>query len=147
MATPDEHVAPEPGNPRKGTNRATADRAIRRAVRQAAEAALRGQITPRQIEKLARKQARRSRTRQVAGAIAVAGVVAGGAYALWKWWDKQTNPDWLVEPPAAAEASDSGRLMSIDGTMGEQSDLDPEVTAKQAESESADGAADRDDEL
>ena len=22
------------------------------------------------------------------------GILAGGAFAAWKWWDKQANPDW-----------------------------------------------------
>ena len=38
------------------------------------------------------------------------GLLAGGAIAAWKWWDKQANPDWLVEPPAATEVGDRGRL-------------------------------------
>ena len=67
------------------------------------------------------------------------GVLAGGAFAAWKWWDKQANPDWLVEPPAATEVSDRAPLSSVDGSG--RADLDPEVQAKQAEAE----AADRDD--
>ena len=55
-------------------------------------------------------------------------------FAAWKWWDKQANPDWLVEPPAPTEVSEGSSLTSVDGTG-----LDPEVEAKEAE------AADRDD--
>jgi len=61
--------------------------------------------------------------------------VAGGAFAAWKWWDKQANPDWLVEPPAATEVPETGRLTSVDGSG--QSVLDPEVQAKEAEEDAA----------
>lgn len=71
--------------------------------------------------------------------LAVLGILAGGAFAAWKWWDKQANPDWLVEPPAATEVPEAGRLTSVDGSG--QSALDPEVQAKEAEEE----AAERDD--
>ncbi|AZP19023.1 transcriptional regulator [Streptomyces aquilus] len=109
------------------------DEAAARGV--AALAALRGQVSPKEIEKLARKHARRARAGRVAKALAVAGLLAGGAFAAWKWWDKQANPDWLVEPPAATEVPESGRLTSVDGSG--QSVLDPEVQAKQAEEEAA----------
>ncbi|MGW0706571.1 DUF5324 family protein [Streptomyces sp. NPDC002643] len=102
-------------------------------------AALRGQVSPRQIERLVRRQRRRAKLGRALKGMAVVGVVAGGAFAVWKWWDKQANPDWLVEPPAATEVSDSDRLSSVDGS--DQSVLDPEVQAKQAEEE----AAERDD--
>ncbi|MEU1042572.1 DUF5324 family protein [Streptomyces sp. NPDC005551] len=101
----------------------------------AALAALRGQVSPQQIQKLVRKQQRRARAGRLAKGLAVLGLVTGGAYAAWKWWDKQANPDWLVEPPAATEVPDSGGLSAVDGS---QAALDPEVQAKQAEEESAD---------
>ena len=69
--------------------------------------------------------------------MAVVGALAGGAFAAWKWWDRHANPDWLVEPPAATEVPESGRLASVDGS-GDTSVLDPEVQAKEAEEESAD---------
>ncbi|MFJ4469905.1 DUF5324 family protein [Streptomyces sp. NPDC089424] len=109
------------------------DEAAARGV--AALAALRGQVSPKEIQKLVRKHERRARTGRAMKALAVIGVVAGGAFAAWKWWDKQANPDWLVEPPAATEVSESGRLTSVDGSG--QSVLDPEVQAKQAEDEAA----------
>ena len=101
----------------------------------AALAALRGQVSPKEVQKLVRKHERRARAGRLAKALAVAGLVAGGAFAAWKWWDKQANPDWLVEPPAATEVPESGRLTSVDGTG--QSDLDPEVQAKEAEEDAA----------
>ncbi|MFD7438019.1 DUF5324 family protein [Streptomyces sp. NPDC059861] len=105
----------------------------------AALAALRGQVSPKEIQKLVRKHERRAKAGRAVKVLAVVGVLAGGAFAAWKWWDKQANPDWLVEPPAATEVSESGRLTSVDGSG--QSVLDPEVQAKQAEDE----AANRDD--
>jgi hypothetical protein len=81
------------------------------------------------------KHERRARAGRLAKALAVAGIVAGGAYAAWKWWDKQANPDWLVEPPAATEVPETGRLTSVDGSG--QSVLDPEVQAKEAEEDAA----------
>ena len=101
----------------------------------AALAALRGQVSPKEIQKLVRKHERRARAGRLAKGLAVLGILAGGAFAAWKWWDKQANPDWLVEPPAATEVPESGRLTSVDGS--DQSVLDPEVQAKQAEDEAA----------
>ncbi|WP_406124435.1 DUF5324 family protein [Streptomyces sp. NBC_00989] len=101
----------------------------------AAFAALRGQVSPKEIQKLVRKHERRARAGRLAKGLAVLGILAGGAFAAWKWWDKQANPDWLVEPPVATEVPESGRLTSVDGTA--QAVLDPEVEAKQAEDEAA----------
>lgn len=106
----------------------------------AALAALRGQVSPEQIEHLARRNERRARAGRLAKRLAVLGVLAAGAVAVWKWWDKQANPDWLVEPPAATEVPDRAPLTSVDGSA--QASLDPEVQAKQAEAE-AEGREDR----
>ncbi|MFG2144097.1 DUF5324 family protein [Streptomyces sp. NPDC048696] len=108
----------------------------------AALAALRGQVSPRQIEKLAKKQQRRARAGRLVKGLAVLGILAGGAVAAWKWWDKQANPDWLVEPPAPTEVADRPPLSSVDGA--DRAVLDPEVEAKQAEEESEYGSEDRD---
>ncbi|MBJ6639479.1 MULTISPECIES: DUF5324 family protein [unclassified Streptomyces] len=113
-----------------------ADEAATRGA--AALAALRGQVTAEEIRKLARRNERRCRAGRAVKALALLGLVAGGAFAAWKWWDKQANPDWLVEPPAATEVPESG-LSAVDGSGSAV--LDPEVQAKQAEDE----AADRDD--
>ncbi|MER7924065.1 MULTISPECIES: DUF5324 family protein [unclassified Streptomyces] len=102
----------------------------------AAFAALRGQVTPKEIQKLVRKHERRARAGRLAKGLAVLGILAGGAFAAWKWWDKQANPDWLVEPPAATEVPESGHLTAVDGSP--EAVLDPEVKAKQAEDEAAD---------
>ncbi|MEF9905069.1 DUF5324 family protein [Streptomyces sp. P9-A2] len=94
-------------------------------------AALRGQVSAQQIQKLVRKQQRRAKAGRAAKVIVVLGAVAGGAFAAWKWWDKQANPDWLVEPPPATDVRESGTLTSVDGSRG--ATLDPEVRAKEAE--------------
>ncbi|MEU2420357.1 DUF5324 family protein [Streptomyces sp. NPDC007851] len=99
----------------------------------AALAALRGNVSAAQIEKLARRNARRSAYGRVFKAFVVTGALAGAAFAAWKWWDKQANPDWLVEPPAATEVPETGRLGSVDGT----SPLDPEVQAKEAQEDAS----------
>ncbi|GHH91341.1 DUF5324 family protein [Streptomyces capillispiralis] len=111
---------------------ATEEAAARSA---AALAALRGQVSARQIQKLVRKQQRRARAGRAAKVVLLVGAVAGGAFAAWKWWDKQANPDWLVEPPAATDASGATQLTSVDGT--DRSTLDPEVEAKEAEEDAS----------
>ncbi|MEY9992738.1 hypothetical protein ABIE67_004770 [Streptomyces sp. V4I8] len=109
------------------------DEATARGV--AAMAALRGQVSPKEIQKLVRKHQRRAKAGRAVKVLAVLGALAGGAFAAWRWWDKQANPDWLVEPPAATEVPESGHLTSVDGSG--QSALDPEVQAKEAEEEAA----------
>ncbi|MFI9824478.1 DUF5324 family protein, partial [Streptomyces sp. NPDC052013] len=103
-------------------------------------AARRGQVSAKQIQKLVRKQQRRAKAGRAAKVILMLGAVAGGAFAAWKWWDKQANPDWLVEPPAPTDVPEGSTLTSVDGSG--QSTLDPEVEAKEAEEE----AAKRDDQ-
>ncbi|NUS31291.1 MAG: DUF5324 family protein, partial [Streptomyces sp.] len=101
----------------------------------AALVALRGQVSPKELQKLIRKHERRAKAGRAAKFLLVIGAVAGSAFAAWKWWDKQANPDWLVEPPAATEVPESSRLTSVDGSG--KSVLDPEVQAKEAEEEAA----------
>ncbi|MBX9424156.1 MULTISPECIES: DUF5324 family protein [Streptomyces] len=110
----------------------------------AAWAALRGQVTPREIQKIVKKHERRARAGRLAKGLVVLGVLAGGAFAAWKWWDKQANPDWLVEPPAPTEVDEDPVLASVDDS---EAPLDPEVEAKETEAEAAaaaEKAAERD---
>lgn len=106
----------------------------------AALAALRGSVTAEDIKKLAKKNERRAKCGRAAKGAVVVGAVAAGLFAVWKWWDKQANPDWLVEPPAATEVPDR-TLSSVDGS--DQSLLDPDVQAKQTESEADTDREDR----
>ncbi|MFF2193280.1 DUF5324 family protein [Streptomyces sp. NPDC058157] len=71
----------------------------------AALAALRGQVSAQDVQRLVRRGERRARCGRLFKGIALVGILAGGAFAAWKWWDQQSNPDWLVEPPAATELS------------------------------------------
>ncbi|MEY9966068.1 hypothetical protein ABIA33_004123 [Streptacidiphilus sp. MAP12-16] len=117
----------------------------------AAVPVLLGQVTLADIEALTARRARSRRSRWTRRVLVVGtlGVVAGGGLAAWKWWQKQSNPDWLVEPPAtdlpprstpasasAGEAAANGSSASaaapipqVDGSLP----LDPEVEAKEAE--------------
>ncbi|MFC5719725.1 DUF5324 family protein [Streptomyces gamaensis] len=104
------------------------DEAVARGT--AALAALRGQVSAADIDRLVRRRERRCRTGRALRRVTLLGLLAGGAYAAWKWWDKQANPDWLFEPPAPTEVSDA-------------SSLDPEVRAKQAEAETSREGEDR----
>ncbi|GAA2965988.1 MULTISPECIES: DUF5324 family protein [Streptomyces] len=98
----------------------------------AALAALRGQVTAKEVQKLVRKHERRAKCGRFAKGVLVLGALAGGAFAAWKWWDKQANPDWLVEPPAPTEVSDDrAPLSSVDGSG--TTVFDPEVRAEQDE--------------
>ncbi|MEV5971887.1 DUF5324 family protein [Streptomyces sp. NPDC051921] len=106
----------------------------------AAWAALRGQVTPRDIEKIMKRHQRRHRAGHVAKVLVILGVVACGAFWAWKWWDKQANPDWLVEPPAPTEVDEETELSSVDDGG---SSLDPEVAAKEAETEASDRGEER----
>ncbi|CAM2879739.1 DUF5324 family protein [Streptomyces albus] len=107
----------------------------------AAVAALRNQVTAQDIEKLARRRRRRSRAGRFVWRATLVGLVAGGAYAAWRWWDRQANPDWLVEPPAATEVADRSPLTSVNGSPAESDGpgLDPQVQAKEDAEKEAKG--------
>ncbi|MFJ4775235.1 DUF5324 family protein [Streptomyces sp. NPDC088762] len=100
----------------------------------AAFAALRGQVTPKEIERLVRRHERRARMGRVFKGFACVGLLAGGAFAAWKWWDQQSNPDWLVEPPAATELSAQDAPASFDD----------ELAAKEREAGPGNGSAAQD---
>lgn len=109
----------------------------------AALAALRGQVSAADVEKLVRRNQRRSRTGRVTKRVLVLGVVAGAGIAAWRWWSRQTNPEWLVEAPSATETTEDERLVpgnlasptrtTVDPATGSDDGLDPEVRAKQAD--------------
>ncbi|MFJ3632505.1 DUF5324 family protein [Streptomyces sp. NPDC090112] len=102
-----------------------AEEAASRSV--AALAALRGQVTAKEVQKLVRRHERRERRGKVLRGAALVGVLAVGAFLAWKWWDQQSNPDWLVEPPAATELPDRDAAPAS---------FDDELAAKEREAES-----------
>lgn len=128
--------------PRLEAARAAAAPAKEEAVERstAALAALRGEVTPAEVEKITTRRVRRARAGKAVKRLAVLGLVVGVAYGAWRWWDRQANPDWLVEPPPATEV---GEELSEGSTV-----LDPEVRAKQDEAEASEagvtGANDND---
>ncbi|MFF5701708.1 DUF5324 family protein [Streptomyces sp. NPDC012794] len=84
-------------------SRPVAEEAASRST--AALAALRGQVSAKEVRRLVRRHERRARCGRWVKGAALVGLLAGGAFAAWKWWDQQSSPDWLVEPPAATELS------------------------------------------
>lgn len=134
---------------------AQATAAAAQAARERGAAALpvlRGQISLAEIEELTAQHAARSRRSRWGKRIVLLGalgVVAGGGLAAWKWWQKQSNPDWLVEPageplpprstPATASAAPTAAPTTVKPKPGPKpgaqadAELDPEVAAKQAE--------------
>ncbi|MFD3537932.1 DUF5324 family protein [Streptomyces sp. NPDC058662] len=106
----------------------------------AALAALRGQVTAKEVRRLVRRHERRARCGRALRGVAIAGVIAGAAYAAWRWWDQQSNPDWLVEPPAATElpARDAGTT-SFDDELAEKE--------READSGSGTGTSTQDKQL
>ncbi|MFJ1707826.1 DUF5324 family protein [Kitasatospora sp. NPDC088346] len=67
----------------------------------AALTALHGNVTAAEIGDLAAKNVRRQHRHGWATGLAVAGTVAiGSGVLIWQWYRKQSNPEWLVEPPA-----------------------------------------------
>jgi hypothetical protein len=122
----------------------------------AALQALRGQVTASEIDRLVSRRIRRERTGRVLRGMVIAGLVGGAAVAAWRWWSKQANPDWLVEPTEPTEAPETTDRITgtstltvvepldgsgsspngsgshvdlVDGSAG----LDPEVEAKRAD--------------
>ncbi|MBL1096224.1 DUF5324 family protein [Streptomyces coffeae] len=127
-----EYTAPRVENAVAGVRAAAGPAREEALIRTAAAvAALRTHVTAAEIEKLARKRRRRARAARAAKRTTFIGLIGAGLFAAWKWWDRQANPDWLVEPPAATEVGDRERLTTVDG----RDTLDPEVQAKQAEAE------------
>ncbi|MFB7362762.1 DUF5324 family protein [Streptomyces hydrogenans] len=93
----------------------------------AAWAALRGQVTPDDVRKIMRKQERRARAGRLVKGLAVLGLLLGGAFAAWKWWDRQANPDWLVEPPAPTEMDEGSGMPSASDVPDVQSEAGTRV--------------------
>ncbi|OEU96104.1 DUF5324 family protein [Streptomyces oceani] len=105
----------------------------------AALAALRGRVSADEVERLVARRRRCDRAGRLAKRLAVVGLLAGGAYAAWRWWDRQANPDWLVEPPQATELADGPGPSPSPGTehsrSGEDRTSGPEGTSRDDESD------------
>ncbi|MDJ0380785.1 DUF5324 family protein [Streptomyces sp. G-G2] len=99
----------------------------------AALAALRGQVSAKEVQRLIRRGERRARCGRALKGVALVGLLAGGAFAAWKWWDQQSNPDWLVEPPAATDLPRDGAGVGFDDELAakERSAADEETDGKQ----------------
>ncbi|WP_042375387.1 DUF5324 family protein [Streptacidiphilus neutrinimicus] len=101
---------------------------------------LRGQVSLAEVEALAKaheRAARRGRwARRGLGLLAL-GALATGGLAAWKWYRKQSNPDWLVEPPTTSiplrDTAPGTGGSSASGAVNGSLPLDPEVEAKEAE--------------
>ncbi|MEY9943755.1 DUF5324 family protein [Kitasatospora sp. GAS1066B] len=66
----------------------------------AALSVLQGQVNAEQVNKLAARNARKARCNRTATSLAVAGTVAiGSGLLIWRWWHRQSEPEWLIEPP------------------------------------------------
>jgi hypothetical protein len=122
----------------------------------AALQALRGQVTAAEIEKAVRRRLRRERAGRALRGMVVMTLAGGAVFAAVKWWTKQSNPDWLVEPSEPTEVSDRigpGTTLTVVDTLEDsgsvngsgpkvdrvdgspEAEVDPEVEAKQAEAD------------
>ncbi|WP_049578646.1 DUF5324 family protein [Streptomyces sp. SBT349] len=72
---------------------------------QAAMAALRGDISAGEIRGAMQRKARRQRAGRMVRRLGMLGLAAGGAYAAWRWWSGQGDPDWTMEPSPATEVN------------------------------------------
>ncbi|WP_407566247.1 DUF5324 family protein [Streptomyces sp. 184] len=83
----------------------------------AALSALKGEVSPEEIGELARKRHRRETIARRVKSTVVFGALGAGAVFLWRWWDRQVNPDWMVEPSDATEPSgDASTTRIVDDT-------------------------------
>ncbi|SEN43972.1 hypothetical protein SAMN05216267_1005124 [Actinacidiphila rubida] len=125
----------------------------------AALQALRGQVTAADIDRLVRRRIRRQKAGRAMRGMLVMTLAGGAVFAAAKWWSKQANPDWLVEPSEPTEVSDRverGTTLTVVDTLEEtgsvngsgpkvdrvdgspDAGLDAEVEAKQAEADRKD---------
>jgi hypothetical protein len=101
---------------------------------------LRGQVSLAEVEALTRaheRAARRGRWARRGFTVLAVGALATGGLAAWRWYRKQSNPDWLVEPPTTSiplrDTVQGSGGSSASGAVNGSLPLDPEVEAKEAE--------------
>lgn len=67
----------------------------------AAITALHGNVSAEEISRLAAKNAKKAHRNHLATGLAIAGTIAvGTGLLMWQWWRRQSEPQWLIEPPA-----------------------------------------------
>jgi hypothetical protein len=76
----------------------------------AAVAALRGQVSAADVEKIVRRNERRGQAGRTTKRFVMLGLIAGAGIAAWRWWDRQTSPEWLIEAPSATEPAEDERM-------------------------------------
>lgn len=91
--------------------------------------ALRGQVTAADIDRLVRRRIRRQRTGRALRSALLAGIVGGAAFAAWRWWSKQANPDWLVEPSEPTEPDEATDRITGTSTLTVVDPLDGTPTS------------------
>jgi hypothetical protein len=101
---------------------------------------LRGQVSLAEVEALTKaheRAARRGRWARRSLTLVALGALATGGLAAWRWYRKQSNPDWLVEPPTTSiplrDTVQGSGGSSASGAVNGSLPLDPEVEAKEAE--------------
>ncbi|MGF1429186.1 DUF5324 family protein [Kitasatospora sp. LaBMicrA B282] len=105
--------------PRLQEAKAAAGPAVQQAQSRGAAAltVLQGQVSPEQVNRLAAHNARKAKRNVVATSLAVGGAVAiGGGVLLWQWWRRQSEPEWLIEPPEVQHPLRTTHPASPDGS-------------------------------
>lgn len=112
-----EYTAPRVGNAVTVT-RSVAGPAVDGVVLRgnAALHALRGQVSAAEIDRMVRRRIRRERAGRALRDVVVVSAACGAVVAAWKWWNRQNNPEWLIEPSEATEVSDRA-AMNGSGTL------------------------------
>ncbi|MFW6692554.1 DUF5324 family protein [Streptomyces sp. MAR4 CNX-425] len=115
----------------------------------AALSALKGEVSPEEIGELARKRHRREVVGRTAKGTVVVGALGAGAVVAWRWWDRQVNPDWMVEPDDATEPdADASTTRIVDDTeyLDRETRIDRADAGPDPDAQARQAAADMDAE-
>lgn len=113
----------------------------------AALSALKGEVTPAELDHLARRRHRREVVGRTAKRLGVLGALGAAAVVVWRWWDHQINPDWMVEPPDATEpGTDASTTRIVDDTeyMDRETRIDRADAGRDQDAQTREAAADMD---